>query len=361
MHAAKVLGIEKNSLRLPQIVSSNIGGTGTLIGDPPNILIGSLMLLGFMDFLWAMFLPVCLMLVVTERFTAWYFKDEYAQARPVEIHDRMHLKNVPLLKCSLAVLALVFAGFVTHHLTDMPTCIPAFTGAVAIWTLQHYFYVRDVRHGRTAVEQEHHFTRIFTREVDWTTLYFFFFLFVVVGASVSVGNIALVADVMKWLIFATQAWLGLDPMMTLVLAALIIMFVSALVSGFLDNIPFTMLAIPIVIMLSNDLGDPTHALAWALAFGACLGGNLTPIGASANVVVLGMAEHEGEKVGFGEYMRYGAPVTAITIAIAAAYLVLFILIGQIAALGMVAIATAILCFVWYVLPQRKARIELVGQ
>jgi Na+/H+ antiporter NhaD/arsenite permease-like protein len=174
---------------------------------------------------------------------------------------------------------------------------------------------------------------------DSATLAFFTFLFIVVGAAVETGLIASVAESLSSGIHSLSATLGLGDRGTLLLAAIAICWASGVLSALVDNIPFVAVSIPIVHQLAGELNGDAMALWWALALGACLGGNGSTVGASANVTVIGIAEREGEPIAFRTFARFGVPVAAATLLVATAYLTVFVLVsGRAAFLGSLAVA-----------------------
>jgi Na+/H+ antiporter NhaD/arsenite permease-like protein len=242
-------------------------------------------------------------------------------------HIDAELKNVPLLKWIAGITVLIFAGFVTQQLTGMPAAVPAVIGVAAILALQDYYYLKT--HKPTHKERVHGILHIIEREIEWPTLAFFLFLFMIVGAAVATGMIASLAQGLGWLIQYVGGGLGLSPAGTLLLAALIILWVSGFLSAVIDNIPYVAVTIPLVASLIQTLGGgpQTEVLWWALALGACLGGNGTLIGASANVTVVGLAEKDGKNISFGEFTAFGARVTGITLLISSLYLALWVFVG----------------------------------
>ena len=283
---------------IAEVLASNIGGAATLIGDPPNIIIGSRAGLTFNDFLVHMTPIVVIELAVFTLVLPWLFRGSFdvdpdKAAGVMELNEREAIQDTRLLiKCGL-VLTAVFTGFVGHSVFHVEPSIVALLGA-GVLVLISGSKPRD-----------------YLASVEWETLLFFGGLFIMVGALVKTGVIgelaALAAD-------AT----GGDALT----AVMLILTVSAVLSGVIDNIPYVATMSPIVQELSNDIANPVHAEAlwWSLALGADFGGNLTAVGASANVVMLGIAMRAGNPISFWEFTRKGAIVTAITIALAAPYL-----------------------------------------
>jgi anion transporter len=295
----KQLNVNPVPFLLAEVFASNIGGAATLVGDPPNIIIASRANLSFNDFLIHMAPLVIVAMIVITPMLVWMFRKELVntledRARIHELDEKSYLTNPVLMKKSLAVLGLVVLGFLLHTAIHAEPSVIALLGAgllIAISGLKPSDYVQDV---------------------EWGTLVFFAGLFVMVGALVNVGAIQLLSDYLAEMV---------DGKPQLATGALL--FVSAIVSGIVDNIPYVTAMSPVVADLSASVpavhGD---VLWWALAFGADFGGNATIIGASANVVAIGLAAKAGIKISFWQFAKYGIPVTFVSIAIAAPYLFL---------------------------------------
>lgn len=282
---------------LAEVFASNIGGAATLVGDPPNIIIASRAGLSFNDFLLHMAPLVVLVLAAFLVLLPLLFRGSFTVApeRAAEImslNEREAIRDVRLLvKCAI-VLAVVFTAFIAHSVIHVEPAITALLGAGVLIVI-------------TGVEPEHYLD-----SVEWETLLFFAGLFILVGSLVKTGVIGQLA---RWAGDATGG--------NALLAAMAILFVSALLSGVIDNIPYVATMSPVVADLAANIASPVHgqALWWSLAIGADFGGNLTAVGASANVVMLGIAAREGHPISFWEFTRKGAIVTALSIAIAAPY------------------------------------------
>jgi Na+/H+ antiporter NhaD/arsenite permease-like protein len=292
------LGIDPIPFLIAQVMASNIGGAATLIGDPPNIIIASRSGLTFNDFLSNMTPLVVIVLIVFCLVLPRLFKGSF-EVDPERVNDVMRLNEreaiedrTLLIKCG-AVLLLVFAGFVGQSFLHIEPSIVALLGAGVLVLISKVP------------------TRDYMPSVEWQTLLFFAGLFVMVGALVKTGVIADLADRVG---SATEGHVLLTVMLILV--------VSAALSGIVDNIPYVATMSPVVLELTKGVADPTqaHALWWALAIGADFGGNATAVGASANVVVIGLALRAGSPISFWAFTRKGLVMTAITIAIAAPYL-----------------------------------------
>lgn len=276
------------------ILLSNIGGTATLIGDPPNILIGSAAKIPFNDFLIHLGPIVVVVTVVTLALLAlWYRKSlvasKEAQASIMQFNPKEALSDYKLLYKSLFVLALVLAGFFTHSITHLEGATIALGGAALLLLL-------------TMNDPEHHL-----RDVEWTTIFFFTGLFILVGGLEAVGVIEFLADK---LIEVT----GGEP----VPLTLSILWGSAFFSAAIDNIPFVATMIPLIQNI-GETGIEIGPLWWALALGADIGGNATIVGASANVVVTGMAGKQGHRIGFLQYMKVAVPMTLVALVLCTVY------------------------------------------
>jgi Na+/H+ antiporter NhaD/arsenite permease-like protein len=288
------LGMNPFPFLVSAILASNIGGASTLIGDPPNILIGSAANLDFTAFLVHMMPLSVLILVVYLLAARWLFRDLLVvdadmRAGFLEMDEREMISNPPLLRRSLIVLGLTLVGFLLHGVLHLEPATIALTGAVVLMLV--------ARENPDEV----------LREVEWPTLFFFIGLFMLVAGVIEIGLIQAVADAIVEITGGALAS-----------TSLLLLWLSAILSGIIDNIPYTATMIPVVEQLSE--GQPNDALWWALAIGADYGGNATIIGASANVILAGMAAREGHPITFGQFLRYGLPVTFVSILIAMVYI-----------------------------------------
>ncbi|RSD13581.1 ArsB/NhaD family transporter [Amycolatopsis eburnea] len=292
------LDIKPTPFLIAEVLASNIGGAATLIGDPPNIIIGSRAGLSFNDFLVNMAPIVVIELVAFVLALRWFFRGSFA-VDPARVADVMRLNEREairdrglLVKCGVVLLA-VFAGFVGHSVFHIEPSVVALLGA-GVLVLISRAEPKD-----------------FLAGVEWETLLFFAGLFVMIGALVKTGVIGNLAKL------AADATGG-----NALFAVMLILVVSTLLSGVIDNIPYVATMSPLVLALTQDIPDPGHseALWWSLALGADFGGNMTAIGASANVVMLGIAARSGSPISFWEFTRKGAQVTLLTVLIAAPYL-----------------------------------------
>ncbi|MCR6488965.1 ArsB/NhaD family transporter [Amycolatopsis sp. OK19-0408] len=292
------LDIKPIPFLIAEVLASNIGGAATLIGDPPNIIIGSRAGLSFNDFLVNLAPIVAIELLAFTLALRWFFRGSFA-VDPARVADVMRLNEREairdrglLVKCGVVLLA-VFAGFVGHSVFHIEPSVVALLGA-GILVLISRAEPKDYLAG-----------------VEWETLLFFAGLFVMIGALVKTGVIGNLAKL------AADATGG-----NALFAVMLILVVSTLLSGVIDNIPYVATMSPLVLALTQDIPDPGHseALWWSLALGADFGGNMTAIGASANVVMLGIAARSGSPISFWEFTRKGAQVTLLTVLIAAPYL-----------------------------------------
>jgi Na+/H+ antiporter NhaD/arsenite permease-like protein len=295
------LALDPVPFLLAEVMASNIGGTATLIGDPPNIIIGSRAGLGFNEFI-VHLAPIVVVLLVAFVGLCWVLWGRHLRYDPQRaeavmrleagetIHDRRLLVRVGI------VLVLVLIGFVTHALTHLEPSLVALLGAgAAILTsrLPHHTYLEDV---------------------EWETLLFFAGLFIMVGSLVHQGVIGELAETLTDRIG--------DHYLP---AALGLLGGSAVLSGIVDNIPYVATMAPLVHELvgpAAGLPPEKQSLWWALALGADLGGNATAIGASANVVVTGIAKRNGHPISFWTFTKYGLVVTAVTIGLCIPYVAL---------------------------------------
>ena len=287
------MGMNPFPFLMSEILASNIGGASTLIGDPPNILIGSAAGLDFGAFLVHMAPLSALLLALYLVAARWLFRDlltvdPQMAAGLLELNERDMISDPRLLRLSLAVLGLTIGGFLLHGPLGLEPATIALAGAIVLMVV-----------ARESPEEV-------LRDVEWPTLFFFIGLFMLVAGVIEIGVIDAVAD------FIVSVTGG-----ALATTSILVLWLSAILSGVIDNIPYTATMIPVVEQLAE--GQPNDALWWALAIGADLGGNATIIGASANVILAGMAEREGHRITFGTFLRYGLPVTFGTMVIATAY------------------------------------------
>ena len=297
---ADTLRVSPVPFLLTQVMASNVGGAATLIGDPPNILIGSAADLSFVDFVYNLAPVVLLALPVVLAYLYFAFRRELCHSKGAEEDVRTldaegAIRDKVLLRKSLLVIGVVILAFFLHGLLHLEVATIALLGAAAL-----------VLYARSAVEEV-------LRDVEWPTLLFFVGLFVLVGGLEVTGVMGRVAELLT----------AFDASSAIMAVAII--WGSAVTSGVVDNIPFTATMIPVIRELAQAQGlsqTEVRPLWWALALGADFGGNATLIGASANVVVAGMSERAGEKISFLRFMAYGVPVTVISLAVATLYVLL---------------------------------------
>ncbi|WP_018086627.1 SLC13 family permease [Desulfurispora thermophila] len=299
---AQQLRVNVIPLLIAEVVASNIGGTATLIGDPPNIMIGSATGLGFMDFVINLTPVIIVIHIATMIWLRILYKKQLVTTPELRqnvmlMDEKNEIKDPVLLKKCLVVIALTIIGFVLHQFLHLESATVALAGATLLLLL-----TRD--------EPEHAF-----HAVEWPVIFFFAGLFVIVGALEHVGIIEMVAKKSLELTGGALRSTGL-----------LILWLSAIASAFVDNIPFVATMIPLI----QDMGrlggiHDLNPLWWSLSLGACLGGNGTLIGASANVVVAGMAEKRGILITFINFTKVAFPMMLMSIVICMIYLLMFYL------------------------------------
>jgi len=303
------MGLDPKLYVISQAVISNIGGTATLIGDPPNIIIGSKVGLTFNAFIVHLTIPVVICFCVG-LFYLWLTNRE--KFRPIDTNltklfsVQMLLEKIRndflvttidrvFLAKGLSCLALGIFLFVTQTVTGISPGVVAMAVAMLLIII-------------TKVDVED-----LMEEIEWTTLLFFAGLFILVGVLEE-------KNVLEWIAHNVFMRVGDNPYVIV----LMVLWVSGIVSGFLDNIPFTITMIPIVKLMLESNPIPNDILWWALSLGACLGGNLTMIGASANIVSVGIAKRHNVDISFLEFMKLSAVVSIITLVIASIFLTVFL-------------------------------------
>ena len=323
---AKVLDIKPIPILISEVLFSNIGGAATMIGDPPNIMIGSAMSpsaiegnkdadiaalasegVTFNDFIIEMAPGILLTIVPSFMLIRWLYKDEFSGRRDrdiTELERQYAIKDMKGLKVSGTILCLVIIGFFLHPVVHIAVSWVALGGAVIMLLATNPHELEE--------PLEH---------VEWTTLLFFAGLFVLVHSLQYMGVIDYIGS------FVQKGIEAFDEEYRLAAAVVIILWVSAIASAFIDNIPYTATMIPIVLSLSVELNLDLGPLIWALAFGACLGGNGTLIGASANVVTAGLSEEAGYPISFNEFFRAGFPVMILSTFIVTFYMLLVYVVG----------------------------------
>ena len=294
------LHLDPTPYLLLQIIASNIGGTATLIGDPPNIMIGSavkeLTFAAFIENLAviAIINLVAVLLVLTLFYRKKLKTQPQLQAQIMQLDERKEIKDSRLLVKCLAVLGLTILCFFLHQLLQLESSLVALSGAFILLLLA----------GRkpSVVEQA-------LDKVEWTTIFFFIGLFIAVGGLIETGVIRQIAE-------TAISVTGGDVART----SLLVLWLSALVSAFLDNIPFVATMIPLVQDMGNMGIENLNPIWWSLSLGACLGGNGTIVGASANLIVAGMAAERGVRISFMRYFKVGFPVMLLTILLSSIYI-----------------------------------------
>ena len=294
---AKKLDINPIPFLLTEIVSSNIGGTSTLIGDPPNIIIGSAGGLSFMDFVKELTGVVAVILFFIIIFMVICFK-KALKASPEKMQEISKIDNSntivdkALMIRSVIVLSGVILGFVLHDAIHIETCIVAMLGASILLLFEKP-------------------TQILC-DVEWNTIFFFIGLFIIIGGLEASGGIQLMAE---WILNVTK---GSETA-----TAMLILWASGIISGIIDNIPYTATMAPMIAEIQKMMGsDYAYPLWWCLSLGACLGGNMTIIGAAANVIVSENSAKEGHPISFMGYLKYGIPIVIISLFISTIYIYL---------------------------------------
>ena len=347
---ARVLDLNPIPILISEVIFSNIGGTATMIGDPPNIIIGSMMSesainkagypdlasqgVTFNDFIIELAPGILLTIVPTFMMIKWMYAEEFSGERirdVEELESKYGIKDAKMLKAAGTILGLVILGFFLNPLLHISVSWVALTGAVLMLLLTS-------RHG---LEEP-------LEKVEWTTLIFFAGLFVLIHSLQHLG-------VIGWIGEQVESAIGyFSSEYQFVAALVIILWVSAIASAFIDNIPYTITMVPVVLQISDTMGIELGPLIWALAFGACLGGNGTLIGASANVVTAGMSEEAGYPISFNEFFKAGFPIMLMTVSIMTGYIVVVYLVGAVWKFAFVAIA--LLGVIWqYYNGKRKGK------
>jgi Na+/H+ antiporter NhaD/arsenite permease-like protein len=297
LQIAKRMKTSPVPLIIGQVILSNIGGAATLIGDPPNIIIASRAGLSFNDFLIHMAPGAIVASWAVIGLLVWMSRKELkGGVNPAELADIVPAEAITdrsLLTKSLIVLGLVLTAFVAHAWLPLEPSVVALIGAGALIL----FAKVPVKH--------------WAKDIEWKTLVFFAGLFIMVGGLVQVGAIA-----------AISTWLQDTFGGNLANLALVVMVGSTIVSGIVDNIPYVTSMSPVISDLVANASTDASGLWWALAFGADFGGNMTIIGASANVVAVGLAAAAGHKIGFWQFAKYGIPATVLSMAVVIPYVML---------------------------------------
>jgi len=302
----RILRVNPVPYLISEIIFSNVGGTATLIGDPPNIMIGSANKhLDFNDFIINLGPVVVVILAVITTIIYFLYRkdlkaDQQLVAELMKLNEKDYIKDVVLLKKSLIVLGLTILGFVLHSVIHLDAAVIAMTGAIILMLIG---------------VKEHDLEEVFAN-VEWVTIFFFAGLFTLVGGLVDIGLIKSLAE------RALEVTGG-----DIAVASYLILWVSGVASATIDNIPFVATMIPLIQDMAVGMGltpdsPQIDVLWWSLALGACLGGNGTIIGASANVIVAGMASREGHGFSYFDFLKIGAPLTLVSLIISHAYIFL---------------------------------------
>lgn len=292
---AKKLDIDPIPFLLTEIFSSNIGGTATLIGDPPNIIIGSAGGLSFIDFIKELTPVILVIMCVVLTVLAFVFRKKLhaSQDKMDEVAkiDNSHtITDKALMIRSTLILALVILGFMLHDVTHIETCVVAMLGASILLIFEKPNEI--------------------LQDVEWNTIFFFIGLFIIIGGLEASGGIKLMAE---WILKVTQGSQAATSM--------IILWASGVISGIIDNIPYTATMAPMLVEIEKTMGATyAYPLWWALSLGACLGGNMTIIGAAANVIVSENAAKSGHPISFMRFLKYGVGVVAISLTISTVYI-----------------------------------------
>ena len=292
---AKELDINPIPFLITEILASNIGGTATLIGDPPNIIIGSAAGLSFMDFIVELTGIVLAILIVNVGLLAFIFRKQLVAAKEkmekvAKLDNSKTITDKSLMIRSGIVLLLVIIGFMLHDITHIQTCVTAMAGAAFLLLFEKP-------------------QRIF-HEVEWNTIFFFIGLFIIIGGLEHAGGIKLMSE---WLLNVTNG--------SQKATAMIILWASGILSGIIDNIPYTATMSPLLVEVEKVMGgDYTLPLWWCLSLGACLGGNMTIIGAAANVIVSETAAATGHPIKFLQFLKYGVLITTISLIMSTFYI-----------------------------------------
>ena len=292
---AEQLEINPLPFLITEIFASNIGGTATLIGDPPNIIIGSAAGLSFMDFVRELTGVVSVILIVVIALMMFIFRkslvaDAEKMKAVANLDNSKTITDFPLMIRSAVILVLVIFGFVLHDVTHIETCVTAMLGASVLLLFEK---PKDI-----------------LCDVEWNTIFFFIGLFIIIGGLDASGGIALMA---KWILNITQGSQNA--------ASMLILWASGLISGVIDNIPYTATMTPMLLEIQKAMGaDYTYPLWWCLSLGACLGGNMTIIGAACNVIVSETSAHKGYPISFMGFLKYGVVTMLISLLISSVYI-----------------------------------------
>ncbi|MET1160643.1 MAG: ArsB/NhaD family transporter [Thermoprotei archaeon] len=296
INIARELRVDPRPLLITIVLMSNIGGTATLIGDPPNILIGTAADLGFNDFILnlgpivvidSILTLLLLKLIYRKYLRSWKERAKFISTHTIELDKNLAVKSI----ISFTITIILFF---LEDIIGYPPAIPAVIGAGLLLAMS----------GRTIS------LHTVLEGIEWSTLVFFIFMFIIIKGIEVLGVIKYIADTISSLSISVD------------LIVIVIVWVSAILSAFIDNIPFVMAMIPVIKHLNTALNINTPILYWALSLGGCLGGNGTLIGASANVVVASISEKYGYYISFNSFTKVGLPIMLITVGTATLYLLL---------------------------------------
>lgn len=292
-----ILKVDPVPYIITQIMASNIGGTATLIGDPPNIMIGSAANLSFVDFILntgfaTIFVMIVGLICMYFIYGRKLFVTDEAIAKVMQLDENKAIKDKKLMHESVIIIILVALCFIFHDQLGVQSCTVAIAAACIMLLIS----------GQEPEE--------IIADVEWPTILFFIGLFIVVGGMKKVGVITMLANA---LVAATGG--------NMIITMMVILWVSAIVSSFLDNIPFVATLIPMILTMQAE-GMDVAPIWWALSLGACLGGNGTLIGASANVVLSGISKNNGHPITFGQYFKIGFPMMILSIIVCSVFLLI---------------------------------------
>lgn len=292
---AKELDINPVPILITEVIASNIGGTATLIGDPPNIIIGSAAGLSFLDFVMELSGIIFLILFISIAILIYMFRNELKTNPQKILHigkidNSKTITNYKLMIRSSIVLGLVILGFLLHDVIHLQACIVAMAGASFLLIFEKPKQV--------------------FRDIEWNTIFFFIGLFIIIGGLEASGGISIMS---KGLLDMTQGSQGAT--------AMVILWGSGILSGIVDNIPYTVTMSPMIAHIQTMMGvNYAHPLWWCLSLGACLGGNMTIVGAAANVIVSETAASSGHPISFMKFMKYGSIITMVSLVLSSLYI-----------------------------------------
>ncbi|MFQ3621158.1 MAG: ArsB/NhaD family transporter, partial [Spirochaetales bacterium] len=294
------LGISPVPFLIAEAMASNIGGTATLIGDPPNIMIGSAAGLHFIDFIFSLTPIVLIIYLVFTLFMYLTFRKDLEvsnerRARVMEFDETKAIEDPVLLRKCLIVLGLVLLGFLFHGALKVEAATVSLLGASVLLLLTGKHEIDD-----------------YFKDIEWGTIFFFIGLFILVGGIVELG---IIRSLSQALLTLTEG--------NLKLTSVLLIWGSGVLSSIVDNIPYVATMIPLIQNISSEVGQAAaEPLWWSLALGACLGGNGSLIGASANVIVAGLANKSGYRITFLEFTRYGIKVTLFSLILSTVYVLI---------------------------------------